>query len=352
MNHTIKHIVQLDALRAIAAFGVILYHFLPEFSSSKLPYGWIGVDIFFVISGFLITAILLEQKGVTGNNLLVIKNFVIRRALRLFPIYYLLIFIFHLLQHFGNLWTWDAGNSIYYYTYTTNILFFFEGMAGKQLNHVWTLSIEEQFYLFWPWIVVFVPNRAVILSLVFVILGSLIYKSVSGIENIRMLTFSHFDTLGGGALIAFLLKEKKESVLLFINRFKGIIILCGIFILLASEWYLLPEIIISSVVLVLAMSLVIGCHYGFSGLSGKIFSNSVLIYLGKISYGLYLFHKPVPYFLKLFLTPENSNSYYFLLISVVITIVVAHLSYKIIESPFLALKKRFNVTASVVQKSV
>lgn len=345
MSKRITKIHQLDSLRAIAAFSVIIYHFLPEYGLGKLPFGWIGVDLFFVISGYLITAILLEQKESIGNKLLIVKNFIIKRALRLFPTYYLLISFFAVLMFAFGFWVWNAGDGIFYYTYTQNILFFLEGMKGTQLNHLWTLAVEEQFYLFWPWVVIYIHNKHLIRLTIIIIISSLLLKSFSEIENLRMLTFSHFDTLGSGALVALLLKEKKDSVLLVLNKIKPLTILTSLGILILAVFFETHIFITSTAILVLAVSLLTGSYYSFKNMFGQLLSIPKLNYLGQISYGLYLYHKPIPYLLKLISAKLNLqvNNYILFTLSLMLTVIIAHLSYVYIEKRFLKLKDKFDL---------
>lgn len=345
MSKRIKKIDQLDSLRAIAAFAVIIYHFLPEYKLGTFSFGWIGVDVFFVLSGYLISAILLEQKTIIGDKLLIIKNFIIKRALRLFPIYYLFISFFLFLMLCFSMYFWSHGDGIYYYTYTQNILFFKEGMKGVQLNHLWTLAVEEQFYLFWPWLILFIPNKRLIYILLIIIPLALFFKSFSDIRGLRMLTVSHFDTLGSGALIALLLKEKAEQFILFVNRIKALTIFTSLALLIIGTLSSLPPFLTLVLVLALSISLLIGCYYNFNGIFGKILNTSQLKYLGMISYGLYLYHKPIPYFIKLFNIKMqiHANNFILFTISIILTIIIAHLSYNLLEKRFLKLKDKFDL---------
>ena len=345
MSKRINKIHQLDSLRAIAAFSVIFYHYLPEYKLGTFSFGWIGVDIFFVISGYLITAILLEQKEIINNRFLIIKNFIIKRALRLFPTYYLLITFFAVMMFAFGLYVWNKGDAVFYYTYTQNILFFRDGMKGNQLNHVWTLAVEEQFYLFWPWMVIYLSNKNLMRLLFALILASFLFKSFSDIQNLRMLTIAHFDTLGGGAIIALVMKERKETVPLFLNKVKYFTLLIFTAILCIGITHHLPGYMTSFSVLALSITLLVGCYYNFEGIIGKFLNIPFLNYLGKISYGLYLYHKVIPYFIKLFLSKLHLqiNSCLLFFVSITLTIAIAHLSYILLEKRFLKLKDRFDL---------
>ncbi|HEV2619749.1 MAG TPA: acyltransferase, partial [Acidobacteriaceae bacterium] len=158
----------LDGLRAFSFFGVFLWHYL------AVPYGWAGVDIFFVLSGFLITGILYD----TRDDPFRVRNFYIRRTLRIFPLYYavfLAILVVAPRMHWAWSWQWLAwplylGNFLRFLYPHQNT--YFEAVFANadlvsqarfgidlHLGHFWTLCIEEQFYLVWPWIVFAIRDR-------------------------------------------------------------------------------------------------------------------------------------------------------------------------------------------------
>ena len=346
MSSRIRKIGQLDSIRAFAAFSVILYHFIPEYKLGNFQLGWIGVDVFFVISGYLITAILLEQKEFVSQKTLIIKNFIIKRALRLFPVYYLFISFFFLLMILFSLYVWDSGDWIFFYTYTQNILFYNEGWKGIQVNHLWTLAVEEQFYICWPWILILLANKWVIRFLLVLVSVTIFFKCIIDSDRIRMLTFYHFDTLGSGALIAFLFKREKYEPLL--RRFMGIsiyLVLITLLLLVFGTIYSLHQSFIVISVLTLSLSLLIGCYYGYGGVVGKVMNSSSIQYLGKISYGLYLFHKPIPYFLKLITQRIGIaiNNFLLLFLSLFLVVIISHFSYIFIEKRFLKLKDKYDL---------
>ncbi len=145
------HVNALDGLRGIAIILVLFFHcsrfeFLPVRAISA--FGWTGVDLFFVLSGFLITGILIDTKGKEGFY----KNFFMKRVLRIFPLYYLTLCIFFIPSFFFHfeLTEYYITHQIYFWTYTQNLLFAFDGWPenARFLNHFWSLAIEEQFYIF------------------------------------------------------------------------------------------------------------------------------------------------------------------------------------------------------------
>ena len=347
MSSRIKKIKQLDSLRTIAALMVILYHFLREFSIGSFDFGKYGVEIFFMISGFLITSILLKQREADFSTWKKIKYFITKRALRLFPVYYIFLIFFTILSFFG-MYIWNEGNGIYYYTYTANILFFFEGMQGVQLNHLWTLAVEEQFYLFWPFIILFFNYKYLKYFIVVLILSSLYFKSLP-IENARMLTFWHFDTLGLGALLAYYLDTENsvsKGIHTFFKKippFGAILVVIGLTALAIHFHFHFAKMILVDL---LALLLIIGCIIEFRSVFGKLMNSSVMIYLGKISYGLYIYHKPLPYFLKLGAEKLNiteTNNYVLMIISLALTVLISHLSFNLIEQRFIKLKSKFDL---------
>ena len=165
-----KHLYALDGVRGIAILLVLFCHFffistpsnLYEFVLQKLgDYGNLGVDLFFVLSGFLITGILMDTKGKENY----FKNFIIRRSLRIFPLYYfVLIIIFLIMPLFsifnGPLMDRVLEGEVYAWTYTYNFF-----IAEKQswppfIGHFWSLAVEEQFYLVWPLAVYLLSTEA------------------------------------------------------------------------------------------------------------------------------------------------------------------------------------------------
>ena len=345
MSNRILKIGQLDSLRAIAALMVICHHFIPDYGLGHFSIGSLGVDIFFVISSFLITTILLEQKKNINKKLLIIKNFIVKRTMRLFPAYYVFISFFLFLMYFLKIYVWDSGNGIFYYTYTQNILFYKEGWKGPQLNHLWTLAVEEQFYLLWPWFLIFLKNKSLIRALIIIILSTLLLKSFPSHQNWDMLLFYHFDSLGSGALIALLLQEKGRSFFLKYNKFKIIVIIIALTIFATDVFYKLPYTLILISILLFSVSLVIGCYYNFTSIAGIILNLSLLRYLGTISYGLYLYHKPIPYLITLIINKMHIhvNNIISFFVSIILSITIAHLSYHILEKPFLKLKEKFDL---------
>ena len=158
---------QLNSVRTIAVFMVIVFHWVPNSHSFILPLGSWGVEMFFVLSGFLITKILLESRRDAEINFVskgvVIRNFILRRSLRIFPIYYLSLFaiLFFDRANVSGL----KDNLLYFFGYASNFLYFNTQNFNYPMAHFWSLAVEEQFYLIWPWFILFLPWRFVKLYL-------------------------------------------------------------------------------------------------------------------------------------------------------------------------------------------
>src|SRR5215470_1615655 len=205
----LPHMLQLDALRALAVLAVLVAHLSPRsstvFKIAKLiDLGGLGVRLFFVISGFLITGILLESKSYAERNRLPVtyafRQLYVRRILRIFPLFYLVLSVAALLDILPvrETFAWHA-------TYLTNFYIFFNGWNGS-INHLWTLAVEEQFYLVWPWIILLVDRRNLVTAIVVTIGIGPVFRLVCGLwtgnEATPILPFSCLDTLGLGALLA------------------------------------------------------------------------------------------------------------------------------------------------------
>jgi peptidoglycan/LPS O-acetylase OafA/YrhL len=344
----LKHLPELDSLRAFAVIMTLLAHYSPI----EIPYMWYGVPIFFTISGFLITTILiksLDNKG--GNKLLIIKNFMIRRVLRLFPIYYLFIIIFWVAKNHFNLLLWKDEFTPYFFSYTPNFIIYKIGLESAScFAHLWSLGVEEQFYLFWPWFVLFPKGKYRKQIFIGMIVFSLLFIAFNYLNNrMNVLPFANFHTLGIGALLAcFYIEQgntilwlKQKRLLLFLLTFFNLIVTLIVFNDASRFWHVYRDLSLC----LCTFSIVLVSIYGWSGLVGYITRNRAVQYIGTISYGIYLFHMPVPYiyrsiFSKVFST-INIPAYVFTILCFATTFLLAAFSYKYIETPFLKMKRFF-----------
>lgn len=349
-NKALHHIPQLDSLRTFAVFLTLIAHFLPF----VIPYTWYGVEIFFTISGFLITTILINtlnnNHGTHKGKIL--KNFMIRRAFRLFPLYYLFITIFWVGLNYFHLYLWKNEFNPYFFTYLPNIKLYQIGLDnGACFSHLWSLGVEEQFYLVWPFLILFIPARFRIPVIVSLITLSLVLITVNYDDGwFHLLPYANYHTLGVGALLScFYLSHNKIIDWLKTNRMPFFYIslaqLIVVLILFREHspfWALYRQLSLC----ICTFSFVLVSIFGWKGWVGKITRNSFIQYIGTISYGIYILHMPVSWIYKLILSHIAPSLHPPVILSTILYFIISFLlavfSYKYIETPFLKLKKYFN----------
>ncbi|MVM41912.1 acyltransferase family protein [Spirosoma sp. HMF3257] len=347
---------QLDALRTFAVLLVIIFHWFPTGEGiNRLPNGTIGVVIFFVLSGFLITRILLQNRDLiqTGDYSLKesYRNFFIRRVLRLFPLYYLaLTFVLIVLPEASDI----DQHPFYYYFYGYNFLLQKTGNWADTLSPFWTLAVEEQLYLIWPWIVLLTPKntfRWVIITMIISGIAFRAYEYTQGNLD-GILTPACFDTFGAGAMWAYIVVDYRDSIDAFLKKLSitaGLALLGFLALLLLPGDHLLTVLFQRTLISVVALFMIGRASLGVQGLLGKILNNPVIQYFGRISYGLYVFHMIVPGYTIALLSDLSNRIHRPLMlgywshrfVSLIILLSVASLSWYLIEKPFLSLKRYF-----------
>jgi peptidoglycan/LPS O-acetylase OafA/YrhL len=349
----------LDGVRGLAILMVVFFH---NFGFANYFYfGWLGVDLFFVLSGFLITEILLKTVGKSNY----LKNFFLKRALRIFPLYYTVlivsIFFLSLIPTLGDNLGYYVDNQIWLWTFLQNWLFIFnEPEKTNFLVHFWSLAVEEQFYLVWPFLILFVRKPKVLLVLVSTILLFIIFLRVWLWTNHVQLqnyfnpyTFTRFDGICIGCMLALIMTINFN----FLRKYNTVIVLTlavlnFIFYFLnkASSYALpyLPFFGYTSFAFVFAF-LIYEAVAGKNKLVNYIFRLPALKFLGKISYGLYVFHWPIylALFPKLVATLNHSlnlnvhsSQIASSLIATLIGLGVSIISYYTFETKFLRLKNK------------
>lgn len=351
-----KYIKQLDSLRAVAVILVIISHWIP-ITNFLIPIGAIGVDIFFVLSGFLISNILFENRNkaeelnIPKSSL--IKNFYVRRTLRIFPIYYLTIFI--LLIFSKSTETNIQSAFIYFLTYTSNFYFFDIQSWDGMLSHLWSLAVEEQFYLIWPWIILFC-NKKYFLHIIFlfIFIGVFSQDLMREVPLSSVLTFTCFDAFGLGAILSWVITYENEKLKKFYRIISIVTVILFILVIIQDNWIFIPLRTIVSIITLWTITYII-IYRDTNSLKFKfILNNERLIFLGKISYGLYLYHNliPIKLHLKIInihidqLFPDLLYTKYwaellFLMENTILLIAISWLSFILIEKRFLNLKKYF-----------
>jgi peptidoglycan/LPS O-acetylase OafA/YrhL len=367
------HIAALDGLRAVAMLAVVGCHLL---FSRRVPTfdlldriavrGWLGVDLFFVLSGFLITGILVDTRAKSGY----FATFYKRRALRIFPIYYLLLVILIVWIPFGS---WYFGHSmdstlgrmrdrqVWYWTHLVNVAVVRTPNIdwGGWTGHLWSLSVEEQFYLLWPAVVFVTPRRHLAKLCVFLMVAAAILRAAwlwaqQPPVGAYILMPMRMDSLAVGALIAVLARTNEGTLALrrWYRRIGGIALAVGVplFVLDGNHSQDKPIILAGYSVAAITFGALIVWLLD-DPRPRRLFEWGALRRVGRISYGGYLYHLPLialcaGWKAKLVDWGGAGGLAYWaahlLWISsmVALTLLVATVSYRVIERPFLDLKDR------------
>lgn len=337
---------------------VILFHWLPNSHHFLLPLGSWGVELFFVLSGFLITKILLESRHAAETHqqtkAKAIKNFLLRRCLRIFPIYYLSLIVILLFDRTNASGVKDS--LLYFFGYATNILYFHTQQFNYPVAHFWSLAVEEQFYLVWPWFILFLPSRFLkpflIISIAVGILSRIVFAHAYSYTEVTpdVLTPCCFDGFSIGGLFAYFAfsrRDNLQSVIKAIN-YAGVGAFVVMMILLTTHFnkFAVLHRTISSVFFA---ALIANAFRGMKGVVGMVADNKVLLYLGQISYGLYIYHLLTPWLTKVMLnymstfknnviaavtTAYNSAALMWKFsIDLIILLLVSSLSWYMVEKP-------------------
>jgi peptidoglycan/LPS O-acetylase OafA/YrhL len=347
------YIPALDGLRAIAILLVVVAHFATSGQSPTRLQSYIfaigktGVDLFFVLSGFLITRLLLASRGQPGF----LKNFYIRRVLRIFPAYYgFLIFLYLLVPLFRlgqapsfreQIWTW---------TYLQNIpQTFFPFQAAniwQSTPHFWSLAVEEHFYFVWPFLVKFIHPRRLPLVLLGTIPLSILARWLvtAGGYNAYYFTPCRVDALGLGSLLALIVQDGRlfaavshwaPRVLLLVAP----ICAAGLFLLSGTHLPVIQIFRFTIAALVYALLLLLVLKSKPGNFPESVLTHPAMTTIGKYSYGMYLYHLTIISLLAPHLA-KISPPLAFLVILLAI-LIISFLSMHFFEQYFLKMKRHF-----------
>ena len=368
------HLPALDGVRGIAILSVLIFHatvFTPNNWIDNICHtvgmaGWVGVDLFFVLSGFLITGILYDykEKRVQGY----FKNFYVRRILRIVPLYYLVaIFALHILPAIAPEFNQfiapkGTGSHWWYWLFLSNFYSSTNGLSHLILGPTWSVAIEEQFYLAWPLIIFFLRRNTVMwLCAVFMIvafcLRLYLLDAGSHPTTIYVLTPARFDAIAAGAFAALAFRSVGQwrfwlriSVALFV--------ITG----LVALYFLVSNLINKAHADMITFGYTLFALFFASGLYLLLslksqsylkvaLSSPLLVFPGKLSYGLYLFNRPLVDIIQTkffhpselhFLGSSLPGQVVFWIIFLVSSFTLAILSWHLYEKHFLNLKSRFN----------
>jgi len=318
-------------------------------------FGWLGVDLFFVLSGYLISTILLNSINQPGF----LKNFFIRRILRIFPVYYLvLVLSIFVLPLIVNNLHFYIENQLWFWLYLQNWLYVFKIPDNGFLLHFWSLAVEEQFYLLWPFIMLLVRSPKKLFILVSIFLVSIMtiriilwLNQIEGLKYFSLYTFTRVDGICIGCLLALTMHINSDWLKKYTAHIVFLLALINFtfFFLNKANRFTFPffPFIGYTTFAILFALLLYEIIIGRTKLLNNFFSIKVLRFFGRISYGFYIFHWPV-YILLSPLTERfliktfqiNSN----ILISLILTLLalfVSCISFYFFEKRFLNLKRYF-----------
>ncbi len=338
-----QKILGIESLRAISILMVAASHWIYGGVLARLHVGHWGVDIFFVISGFLITQILIQSKEKIDNAKTTfgkaLKRFFIRRTLRIFPIYYLVLLLCYVFDRaaVSDSLPWNlAYLSNFYHLHINN-------WTGST-SHFWSLAIEEQFYIFWAPIVLFLNKKQlknIILMLIALGIGSrFVINTFHLFPDIANIVFTPccFDTLGIGALFGYYWHYERTLAHFFLAQKHLFYLAFILFVFVTALGYFdynyVYTLVYQTSISVFTIFLVGWSAQGGYGRLKYFFEQPFLIFLGKISYGFYLFHPFVPRICTYF-TSNPSLFLYF-----IITVALASLSFYGFEKPINELKNK------------
>jgi len=361
-----NHITALDGVRGVAVLLVLLFHY------GLFPAGWVGVQLFFVLSGFLITRILIDSRQRRLGPAL--KRFYWRRCLRILPVFCLFLIAVAVIylasglpSSFGSDWPWLIS-------FAANLARFRAVDIGAPFVHMWSLAVEEQFYLVWPFAVLLLSMRQLRWVVIALLLGVPVLRlvifewmSVAGHvaayagRVVYVSPVTQFDAFASGAALAIwpnLVRKITRGKLIAIL---GVVGICGAAVLadnhisgrgaffasLGYSMYLIDAYgyVWGYSILNLLFTALLACTIS-DPVCARVFACRQLVFTGRVSYGLYVYHLPLLVGLR-FLLPgfaRSQNVFLDLLTFaawVAVSIVVAAFSFHYIERPILGLKDRF-----------
>lgn len=353
----------LDGVRGFAIILVIIWHYIginwhPDEGWKTYVWifcmqAWSGVDLFFVLSGFLITFKLIESKEDTHY----FKNFYIKRFFRIIPAYYFLLFIFvccFYLFHFSKSALFQDPMPLWsYFVFVQNFFMAEYGFGAQWLGITWSLALEEQFYLLFPLAIYFIKNDKLpwifILGYVFsVFLRYYFSKTNTGLYGYTLL-FSRLDSLFSGAFLALIYFNFKSELFLnkkLINILFAVLFIFGLVFIFGFKRFNMGGTIIHAYFSIFYTFLILVSLTKSIKSISKVFSSSVLKYIGKLSYSIYLWHQFSIFLIFEFVLNKypilnTSFDFVFVLISLFLTWILANISYFLIEKPFLEMRKKY-----------
>jgi peptidoglycan/LPS O-acetylase OafA/YrhL len=354
---------ELDALRFFAFFGVFIFHAAPRtmefYAAAGCPLwlskllisifgaGASGVDLFFALSAYLITSLLLRERASTG--MVDVRGFYLRRILRIWPLYLGFVAFSAAAAHFLPGQNLPARYVLGYGLLAGNWIYAFYGLPASFAIPLWTVSIEEQFYLAWPLGMRRASKRAIAAMAVGILLVANLWRawlviSAAPLERMEYNTFTRLDPIALGILIAVYGDRlpslgRRQRVMLLASGVLAWIVTYGVCVTANPPEFSSGAMALGHSVTALASAAIL---VSVLGASAGFLRNPTLLYLGKISYGLYVLHE-FAHFCALRLVPAATPIRVMAQSAVgfALTVLLAAASYRWLEGPFLRLKERF-----------
>lgn len=341
-----RKILELDGLRAVSVVFVMLVHA----TYGRLSGGFLGVDIFFVISGFLITHLLMAEHAGTGRVSL--RDFYLRRAFRILPPLACAIVLAMLF------WPGDAAGAA---VVVRSALFFYANFLPAErlgnLGHTWSLAIEEQFYLVWPLLFVLLYKRmhgALIALAIVVVLASIATRfwlvgNWPDLEPLYTFTPARLDPIILGCMLALcspFFGRILEQFSLWLPRILGwssAIVLLTCLFFAQRDFMQSTPLAFTGFAFAAAMLVASAPHLGRRDFLRLGLAHPVARYIGKRSYGLYLYHYPIFGAMEAWRVPGSLGNYGAVLAAkIILSFLVTELSWRLVEQPALRIKERFS----------
>lgn len=336
------HFAGLDGLRLLAILPVIAHHATPRPLSGIAGKGAVGVDLFFVLSGFLITTLLLREHRVRGRVRL--GRFFVRRALRIFPLYYAVLALYvgaalrqpadsperaHLL-----------GNLVYHASYTANWFVNYDVPHAVPFSFSWSLCVEEQFYLLWPWLVFALGSRTALLWTMSTWMALDVWLTHGGLAlpagGTAMRVSTSFSTaIGAGVLLSLVFDGPRGFAVLsrlLEGRWVAPLALCGVLGLLALPFT--PYLALCAALAALVGAVVLG-----GGVFGALLDHPLAVWGGRLSYAAYLTHITALALVRRSF-PSHADSFAFVFgLGLPLALALAFVAHVFVERPFLQLRE-------------
>jgi peptidoglycan/LPS O-acetylase OafA/YrhL len=339
-SYKLEYMPQLDTLRAISVLAVLYTHYLPKkYWLLGVEWGVFGPRCFFVISGFLITSMLLKTMDGSTSLQSTIVPFLVRRAARLMPLL-IAVLVFAVILEIPRV----QATFWWHITYLSNVYFTLINKWDGPVSHLWTLAVEEQFYLLWPFVLFFVPRRFLAGTTILLVGLSLVFRWLwmnagLGFIGAWVLPPASFDALGMGALLAIWRGSTLFQRALPAAAAAGFFLIVGIYAGVFQNNF-----IADTELYQLGNALLFGWIVAKASQPGKgpldaVLNNGILRYLGRISYGIYLLHLFVVYYVWGRLG-SDANVLEVSALSTLVTIALASLSWHFFEQPIRQLARR------------